>query len=706
MATLDPRFFCTSDLDTYYVDNASGLPMSGGIVTFYSDVNRTTLKPVYQLTGTPGNYSYAPLNNPCTLSSSGTFQDGLGNNIVPYYYPFEGTPEQNTGVQELYYITVVNSGFVPQFIRQGWPQAAANGNVPPVSDDEVDNYIPNGQFLAHNNIVSITEPPVRPLTFTTASGGVAVYEQQIAQGGWHFVYSQSSSATFNNSFSTIPATGGWGMNSFPRYIFNFNCTSIGNSPQYRDLRIEWPDVNKFSSGNPPGSILFTLFFDARSNDMNVYTFTIYQVYYYGTGGSPGFYVENIIGTVTIGPNASFQSYNLTNIVFPPNDGSIGTNNDDYVGITIRGPLSGWNVSFSDFLLAQGNDAFTSFPIQTNDQMLSRGVAGWMPTPNPNGNDLYLPLILTPWGMKFDQSVIGQIIGKPQIAALPNEIAMNGSQAYIASGYSNIGIPYKRLMNYLLLNSPAVSISATALIPANTIPLFGTGPQFVTLFNVAGFNSEFYIQMNTAAASGTATGVSASITIAATSANNYYTATVASVPLASDYWTFTAPTSGLIYNVWYTVNGIGTAPTAPTGENIMVALVTGDTTGTTAAKTIAIVNQYQFYIPNMAGLFLRGLDTTGIYDLDYASRLVPGIMFNSTDFTGANIGSIEMAAFLQHTHTVTITGDIENYCAGGASSTYNTTGGAGNTTFTSANANQGGGTETRPVNLALNWFIKY
>lgn len=210
MANLDSRFFCTSDLDTYYADQSSGLPLSGGIVTFYSDVNRTVLKPVYQLTGVPGNYTYAPLNNPCTLSSSGTFQDGMGNNIVPYYYPFTGTPEENTGIQELYYVTVISSGLVPQFVRQGWPQAAAT-NPTPEAEAGIDNYIPNGQFLSHNNIVSITEPPVTQYSY----GSQTVNAQAIAQGGWNFVYSNGTTATFNNSFSQIPSSGGWGMNSFP-----------------------------------------------------------------------------------------------------------------------------------------------------------------------------------------------------------------------------------------------------------------------------------------------------------------------------------------------------------------------------------------------------------------------------------------------------------------------------------------------------------
>src|SRR5271155_5297880 len=142
MASLDSRFICSSDIDSYFVDKDSGLPMAGGIVTFYSDVNRTALKPVYQLTGTPGNYTYAPLNNPITLSSSGTYQDARGNNIAVYYYPFTSTPTANTGVQELYYVVVVNSGMVPQLVRQGWPQDAGRG-TPPVTTGEIENFIPN-----------------------------------------------------------------------------------------------------------------------------------------------------------------------------------------------------------------------------------------------------------------------------------------------------------------------------------------------------------------------------------------------------------------------------------------------------------------------------------------------------------------------------------------------------------------------------------
>lgn len=701
MATLDSRFFCTSDLDTYYVDNASGLPMSGGIVTFYSDMNRTVLKPVYQLTGTPGNYSFSPLPNPIVLSSAGTVQDGAGNNIVPYYYPFMGLPSDNNGAgsgdQELYYITCVNSGMVPQFIRQGWPQAAAGGPSP-FNEGEVDNFIPNGQFLSHNNIVSLTEPPIINLTIATQN----IDAQEIAQGGWYFAYNHGTNAEFTNSYKEIPLTGGWGINSFPRWAFNFQCSSPGSGSAVRDLWITWPDVNKFSSGNPPGSIPYTLFFDAVSNDSNTYQFTIYLIYYYGTGGSSASVFSDPITTISVGPGL-LSPHNITPINFlPPSPFTIGTDGNDFVGIAIRGPANAaFNAQFTDFVLAQGEDTFTSFPVQTNDQMLSRGVAGFMPTPDPTGLDMYLPLILTPQGMTFDQSIVGQIVAKPQIAALPNELLMNGT-AYFANQFSPVGIPYQRIANYLAANSVAGAISGTVQWGAGVIPLFGTGADFVTLYNVtAALTTQFIIQINNPSSGGSATGTGA-ITIAATSPNIFYTATVNSVPTAGYFWSFVDGLVNLTYNVWYSVDTGGMAPITPTGANIQVSLVTGDTIATTIAKTLAAVNQYRFFIPDLRGQFLRGL---GGVDPDAASRTVNDITFNGTAFTGAHLSSYQSYAILQHTHDATSSQFTLSSGAtgGGATPTFGSSPTTGNiTTGTGINIS----TEIRPVNFAVNWFIKY
>lgn len=144
---LNPKYVVTSDLESYFVDKDSGAPLAAGIVTFYRDTSRSTKKAVYQISEpTPGNFTYDPLPNPCILSDVGTFQDALGNNIVPYYYPFDAS-----GNTDLYYITVQSSSGITQFTRIGWP------NNPDATDNttaaDAKNYIPNGQFLDRKSVV-------------------------------------------------------------------------------------------------------------------------------------------------------------------------------------------------------------------------------------------------------------------------------------------------------------------------------------------------------------------------------------------------------------------------------------------------------------------------------------------------------------------------------------------------------------------------
>src|SRR6185295_8261684 len=93
MPFLDPRFVQVPPLQDYFVNKDTGTPLSGGIVTFYEDANHTVLKPVYQLTVTPLNtYQYNVLPNPMQLSSVGTFIAEDGSDIVPYFFPYDGTP--------------------------------------------------------------------------------------------------------------------------------------------------------------------------------------------------------------------------------------------------------------------------------------------------------------------------------------------------------------------------------------------------------------------------------------------------------------------------------------------------------------------------------------------------------------------------------------------------------------------------------------
>jgi len=94
---------------------------SDGFVWFYKDSDRTTIKPVYHNTGTPGNpiYTQAPLNpdGSLSLNASGAFP------FFIYYYPFDVA-----GDYDLYYVVAKTSDGI---------QILAEGNYPTLNDIEV-----------------------------------------------------------------------------------------------------------------------------------------------------------------------------------------------------------------------------------------------------------------------------------------------------------------------------------------------------------------------------------------------------------------------------------------------------------------------------------------------------------------------------------------------------------------------------------------
>lgn len=799
MAGLDSRFVVTSDLEEYFVDKDSGFPLAAGIVTFYSDINRTTKKPVYQLTGSPPNYSYSALPNPCILSGVGTFQDDDGNNIVPYYFPYEGTPDDSDGTIELYYITVENSGEVPQFTREGWPNFTSGDT--PSSNEGFRNFIPNGQFLNHTDIVGTTQPPVQSV------GGIDI--QYIAQGGWSFKRTTGGASIFNNSFTRL--TGGVaGLDDFPRYAFNFVCSSFNASDQIRDLSIEWPGINQFSSGDPPGSQPYTLFLAAESNDASTYTFDVRLIRNYGTTGTPSPQSDTSIGTVLIGPSYTTFNVNIPNI--PVAAGTLGDNNDDFVAVTLRGPASSFNVQVTDFAFMTGTVQPDFFPVQTDADMKARGIAGWMPIPNPDGSDLYLAPVLTPKGMVFDRSPVGKIYAcgytsgfTGSLATDANEIICDGT-AYVRTDYSPLGIPYQRLFDKLF-------DSATF-----GLPIFGTGINFATPFVLADIANELLIATNKAGAqTNTADGaattgftfttpitgntayglysyistpqnlitsigtVAGTVTPASAGTSGFtvtqvdnaslvkqvFTVLISSLPGAGTYFTFdivgggpfyvwftidgvgadpapggtgilvpllssysTTETSvyiktallgaqlsriltvaasaltagdyftfhanGATYIVWYEIAGLGAAP-AIGGTPIKVALAGTETNAQVADETGAVLATYQFAVPNLKGVTLRGMNVGANNipgDPGFNSRFTLEGLFNSP----YGVGSYQASTLLQHAHAYTeadaaINGSgvgADPYVPGVAVSSTGTAGGA----------------ESVPFNMYVNYVIKY
>jgi hypothetical protein len=580
---IDTRFVLASDLMEYFVDKITGAPLSAGIVTFYSDAARTTLKPVYQISTTRSpDYTYTPLVDPVYLSAVGTFQDALGNNIVPYYYPFQGTPDENTGVPELYYITVYsNDGngnpATLQFVRVAWPNSDNSSN--PSSEEDQKNFIPNGQFWAHTTIHSLTNPPEEAIQY----GSITVDSQAIAQGGWYFNHTTGGTSTWNNSFSALN-TPDARLHDNPRFAFNFNCTVFNASDTIRDLIIKWPNSFTFSSQN--GTLAYTLQFAAKSNDINTYVIGVYRVFNYGSGGAPSAVNEVLIGTMHVTP---LFTYFVGNFVFGVPTGALGTDDNDAVYISLRGPASAFNIQVTDFSLLLGTITEQNFPIQTPAEMLDESIAGWVPRPNPDGSDLYLPIALSPKGAIFDNSGIGSIVAK-MTGAVNNELYCDGA-AYKTAEYSALGIPYRRLFNKLFNNSNTYNI-----------PLFGTGSLFATAYINSGNTAQIVLTTNK---------------------NDAQTATANGA--SSPGFTITTPFTGaatIFYNGWTNSGGIITgflSSTAPTSGSLGVL-------AGTSGMTVADYNNpggsgynYAFQITALTAAALgNGAGTGKYFDFSNAS----------------------------------------------------------------------------------------
>ncbi|KTD29667.1 hypothetical protein [Legionella maceachernii] len=157
---IDSHYIPAFSIEDVILDKDTGAPLSGGLVYFEQDNQRGTLKPVYQITGSSPNYTYTQLPNPMTLSSIGTFEDSLGNPVVPYFFPYD----EDFKV-EYYYVRVTSSDDVPQFDREAVPYVVEESDAEVLS--VITNEIANPQFAVVNfdttnptyvyNIISVAD---------------------------------------------------------------------------------------------------------------------------------------------------------------------------------------------------------------------------------------------------------------------------------------------------------------------------------------------------------------------------------------------------------------------------------------------------------------------------------------------------------------------------------------------------------------------
>lgn len=829
--SLDTRYVPLFSLQEWFVDKNNGLPLEGGIVSFYDDNSRSVPKQVYELVSTnaPPSYTYVPIGSQLILSNVGTFIDGNGADIVPYLFPYD-----TSGNIDLYYITVQGSNGGPQFTREGVPNIASSSSAG--TSPTLINHISNGQFQLHNFHAPV--PGNVQLVYDGGATRGTVDVTSIAPGGIYFERTHNSTAVDTIIFNQNLAYTGGVNSASPRYNLEIQ-RSVGANDLVCGLTFRFMDVYKFSSPVATGTIpQLTFIFNANLKATGTLNgVAVNQVLYYGTsvstGGSPGSAtaVNPLATGLTI--TGSNLQYAVTFPYTPANTTTVGTDNNDFIEFEIAFPSNQtWDIQFNDVMLLNGTytagtitaNTAVLFPQLTNGQFLLEALSNVAPTTHlstepyypQDGSDLYLPMVKTVDGWAYDDSGIGSIVASMQISPGGNLLPCDGV-GYLQSAYSALGVPYSRLFNKIFDSS------------SNQVPIFGTGPNFVTAFFNGGATSQLYLTTNEAGAqtapaagmispgftfstalpgtasigyrafsnSGSVVEVIATISGATSGGNGFLPGTSGIVTYGSfsdptqpvgfysfrftsvsaatlgngsstgKYFTFANTTgtyymwfqtasegdptpmgfntgikvildptlssvgtafaisrafmaaqinkivmvsantpipagasftfqaNATTYSPWYKVAGAGTAPS--TANPIQINLAGTETAAQVVTLTQTAINSMFFAVPDLRGMFLRGADGTSIWNLDQS---ISGSLPQNQ--SSASPGVVQFDIFSSHNHGWK-TNNTQSVNVGGTTPV--AFGDPAMNALPQYIADVGG-SENRPVNTTVYYFIRY
>lgn len=329
-------------LQDYFVDKDTGGPLTAGIISFYHDNARTIFKNVYYQSGTPGNYTYITLPNPLTLSGVGTIQDGNGNDVIPFFYPYS---ETDNSTPDPYYITVDSSDLQRQFTRANFPFVAST----PISTDlpTLDNIANNNVFwrnVGSLNVTNETNVVIAP----GAHDGYSLPDIRFIKS----IVGSSDTITFNKFPLGSPPGGTLPGDITPEYYLNFQCTApmLGELLKVINIPIS---LHVETLESVPASI--TLWAQSVGGSPNN-SITLYIYQFLGTGVvSP-----NPIPIQTIVLTNNWQKYVIP-FVFPSAAGAtLGAGGDDALYLQIGLPLSlTCNLNFAKPSLFLSNEVPTN-----------------------------------------------------------------------------------------------------------------------------------------------------------------------------------------------------------------------------------------------------------------------------------------------------------------------------------------------------------
>lgn len=309
-------------LQDYLVDKDSGFPLVNGLVTLYKDNARSFYKNWYYQTGTPGAYTWIPLDNPMHLSSVGTIQDPNGNDVIPFYYPYE---EDNENQPEKYYITVYSTDEngeqdILQFTRENFPFLPSNVN-PTATNPTWRNYILNNVYWRNagaQDLMNVTDMVIAPSQHDGYTNGDIRFLKNVTGA--------------NDDLAFLPMTTTLNNDITPEYYINMQCTSVQLGETQKC--IQYPvSLHVKTLQNVQASLVIQAQ-NVAGNTNNFLDLYVYQFLGTGALSQPA---PILIQRITL--NNTFQKF-IIPFIFPDAANlTLGLGGDDALFIQIQYPLS-------------------------------------------------------------------------------------------------------------------------------------------------------------------------------------------------------------------------------------------------------------------------------------------------------------------------------------------------------------------------------
>lgn len=436
------------NLTEHFVDPVTGDPLGLGYIETFVDSMRQKKIPLYhKVAGTlPNTYEFKELPNPCYLTPGGVIGDEKGTPVIPYYLKSD---ESNRAIR--YFICIYDKDGAKRYEIEDFPDSPGDGAG---GSNGLRNMLVNGDYFLHTSLPDRTLHQKNQLVSN---------KTPIAYGGWSLIFDGDLSEGFEY-YEFLRQTSTLFAGKAPtRYKLRVYTSSLSSKITAKKVFVEHLNVLSLS----PNPTTYTLSLTLSSMLGNI-SIPIYVSRNYGSDS--GRVINDLIATAQVTSTETVFSFTYS-LADTSESIILGSKDDDYWAIYLALPLtSQYDIHISNVQLYEGESIILPWHISDYATSSSLALFSGLSLPPADNSDVGLNLGLTATGIKADQALVGSLLYTYREPPIPGYLLMEGDKSLFTDGYSDEGIPYKRLHKVL-----------AELSGVENLAVAGTGLEYLNVY---------------------------------------------------------------------------------------------------------------------------------------------------------------------------------------------------------------------------------